>query len=102
MTKVFNIQTNTAFNFEFNANGTSYKIEVVFNTFSDSYYFNLYKVQNNILLLSGITLSTGTDLLSQFPNLFKFYVIPTRPELYSVNPSSSNIRGFQLWVEDEE
>ena len=50
----------------------------------------------------GITLSTGTDLLSQFPNLFKFYVIPTRPELYSVNPSSSNIRGFQLWVEDEE
>lgn len=102
MTKAFKINTNTSFNLDFNANGTSYRIEVVFNTCSDSYFFNLYRLQNLKLLLAGITLSTGTNLLSQFPTWFKLFIVPTRPELYSVNPTSKNIKDFLIWVEDEE
>lgn len=101
MTQVVLLQTNTAFSFEFNANRVTYRIEIVFNQFSDSYFFNLYKVRGNELLLAGITLSTGTNLLSQFPQWFKMYVAPNKPELYGVNPNSKNIRNFQIWIEDE-
>ena len=102
MTQVRQIQTNTGFSFDFNANKNSYRMEVLFNLYSDSYYFNLYLFKDMKLLLSGITLSTGTNLLSQFPNWFKLWVVPTKPEFYAVNPTSKNIRNFQIWIEDEE
>lgn len=102
MTKIIQIRTNTAFTFDFNANGTSYRMEIIYNGFSNSYFFNLYRHKNMQLLLSGITLSTGTNLLSQFPQWFRLWVIPTKPELYSENPNAQNIRNFQLWIEDEE
>ena len=101
MTKCILIRTNTAFNADFSANGVSYRIEVRYNNYSDSYYFNLYRLADLKLLLSGITLSTGTNLLSQF-DWFKLYVVPNKPELYSSNPTSATIKNFQLWVEDEE
>lgn len=99
MTQVIQIQTNTGFEVDFNANGVSYRMEVVFNTFNDSYYFNLYRMVGLKRLLSGITLSTGTNLLSQFPNWFGLWVIPTKPELYPSNPTSETIRDYQLWIE---
>jgi hypothetical protein len=53
------------------------------------------------LLLSGITVSTGTNMLSQF-SWFKLWFCPTKPELYAFNPTSKTIKDFQIWVEDEE
>lgn len=100
MTKVFQIQTNTPFDMDFDANGTSYRMEVRYNPFSNSYYFNLRLLYGLKLLLAGITLSTGTNLLSQF-DWFKLYIAPTKPELYDSNPTAETIRQFQIWVEDE-
>lgn len=101
MTKIFQIRTNTSFDFDFNANGNSYRMEVRYNAFSDSYYFNLIRLVGMIPLLSGITLSTGTNLLSNF-DWFKLYVAPNKPEFYNSNPTSKTIKNFQIWVEDEE
>lgn len=100
MTKVFQIKTNTAFSIEFSANNTSYHMVVRYNNFSDSYFFDLIRLADNVNLLSGITLSTGTNLLSQF-DWFKLMVLPTKPELYNFNPTSKTIRQYQIWVEDE-
>lgn len=101
MTKAIQIKTNTSFNVDFNANGVSYRLQVRYNPFSDSYFFDLIKLVGMELLLCGITLSTGTNLLSQF-KWFKLWIVPTRPELYSTNPTSKTITGYQIWVEDEE
>lgn len=100
MTKIFQIKTTQSFRITFSANGTSYSLVVRYNSFSDSYYFDLTRVLDGVQLLCGITLSTGTNLLSQF-SWFKFWVVPMRPELYGVNPSAANIRNFVLVVEDE-
>ena len=102
MTKVIQIRTNTSFNVDFSANGTSYRMEVRYNAFSNAYYFNLIRLMGMRLLLSGITMSTGTNMLSQFQNWFKLWIVPTKPELYAVNPTSQTIKDFQIWVEDEE
>lgn len=102
MTKVIQINTNTSFSTDFNANGTTYRIVILFNTFSNSYYFDLYRLRGLQLLLAGVTLSTGTNLLSQFPQWFKLWVVPTEPELYASNPTSETIGKYQLWIEDEE
>nr|DAY59334.1 MAG TPA: hypothetical protein [Caudoviricetes sp.] len=101
MTKIITIKTNTAFNVDFSANGTSYRLEIRYNAFSDSYYFNLIRLMGMKLLLSGITVSTGTNMLSQF-SWFKLWFCPTKPELYAFNPTSKTIKDFQIWVEDEE
>ena len=102
MTRVIQIQTNTAFSVEFTANSVSYRMKVYFNTFSDSYYFDLHRLRDLKRVLSGITLSTGTNLLSQFPHLFKLWIVPTKPEFYASNPTSETIRNYQIWVEDGE
>lgn len=102
MTKIIQIKTNTPFDADFSANGTSYRLSVRYNLFSDSYFFDLTRLIDMKLLLSGITLSTGTNLLSQFSQWFKMWCVPTKPELYSKNPTSETIRDFQIWVEDEE
>ena len=100
MTQMFQISTNSAFSFDFNANRNSYRMRVIHNDFNDSYSFDIIRRTDNYPLLSGITLSTGTNLLSQF-NWFKLWVVPTKPELYAVNPTSSTITQYQIWVEDE-
>lgn len=99
MTKIIRIVTNTSFRTTVTVGGVAYSLEVVFNMFEDSYYFNLYEARTNKKILAGITLSTGTDLLSQFPNLFKLFVVPTKPELYESNPNSKTILDYQIWVE---
>lgn len=101
MMKVIQFRTNTGMNVDFSANGVSYRMEIRYNPFSDSYYFNLIKIVGMKLLLSGITLATGTNLLSQF-DWFRLWVCPSKPELYATNPTSKTIKYFQLWVEDEE
>lgn len=100
MTQMFQIRTNSAFSMDFNANRSSYRIRVIHNSFNDSYSFDVIRRSDMRVLLAGITLSTGTNLLSQF-NWFKLWVLPTKPELYDVNPTSSTITQYQIWVEDE-
>lgn len=100
MTKLFQIKTNQSFSMNFSANGTSYRMTVRYNTFSDSYFFDLIRLADMKYLLSGITLSTGTNLLSQF-NWFKLWVVPLKPELYAFNPTAKTIRNFVIMVEDE-
>lgn len=101
MLKVFTIQTNTAFNVDFNANGVSYRLAVRYNSFSDSYFFDLIKLSTLETLLCGITVSTGTNMLSQF-DWFRLMFVPNKPELYASNPTSKTIMNYQIWVEDEE
>ena len=100
MTKIFQISTNTAFTMNFVANNVSYRMKVEYNNFNDSYFFSLFRSPGLEPLLSGITMSTGTNLVSQF-NWFKLWIVPTKPELYSVNPTANTIRNYQIWVEDE-
>ena len=101
MTKVFTIKTNTGFNVDLSANGVSYRLEIRYNAFSDSYYFNLIRLVGMKLLLSGITVSTGTNMLSQF-GWFKLWFVPNKPGLYAFNPTAKTIKDYQIWVEDEE
>lgn len=101
MTKMIQIKTNTAFDVDFSANGVSYRLSIRYNSFSDSYFFDLTRLVGMVLLLSGITLSTGTNLLSNF-DWFKMWIVPTKPELYAVNPTAKTVKDFQIWVEDEE
>lgn len=101
MTKAFQIKTNSAFNFDFTANRVSYRMRVIYNSFSNSYSFDIIQLSDMKLLLAGITLSTGTNLLSQF-GWFRLWVIPTKPELYGANPTAETIMDFQIWVEDEQ
>lgn len=100
MTQIIQIQTNTAFSVDFNANGTSYRMKVAFNTHNNSYYFDLFMLRGMKKLLSGVPFSTGTNLLSQFPHWFQLWVVPTKPELYASNPKAETIQSYQIWVED--
>lgn len=100
MTKIFQIRTNQSFSMDFSANAVSYRMVIRYNPFCDSYFFDLIRLADMQNMLLGITLSTGTNLLSQF-SWFKLWVVPLKPELYAFNPTSKTIRNFVIMVEDE-
>lgn len=101
MTKIFPITTNQQFLLDFAANGVSYRLLVQHNAYNDGYFLSVQETVSEKYVIQGLTLSTGVDLLSQF-GIFRLYILPTKPEFYEVNPTSSNITSYQIWVEDDE
>lgn len=99
----FDFPSNKSHSFTHLVNGIYYKVHILYDTHTDSYYMNIDKYNNTKFenIINSIRLSTGIDLFIQYRylNLGKFFVIPATDKQYRNDPKASTIKTnyFILW-----
>ena len=100
MVKLIQFKSYKPYNFTMDVNGTKVKIHLRYNSYMDSYYFNIDKMQAGVFnnVINSVPLTTGVDLMYQHPqlNLGEIYIVPMKTELYNSNPTSATIQNFIL------
>lgn len=106
MTYQFDFPSNTSYSFIHLVNGTYYKIHILYDAHTDSYYMNVDKYENNefVNIINSINLTTGLDLFLQFKylGLGSFFIIPATDKQYRNDPRASTIKNsyFIIWEHD--
>lgn len=106
MTYSFAFRSNSSYSFTHIVDGTSYRIHVVYDTYTDSYYIDIDKLVNGAFsrLIQGIRVTTGINLLLQYSylNLGGIWVIPLTDDVFSEIPSAGTIvdRFVFVWEHD--
>lgn len=92
----FDFPSNSSFSFTHLVNKIYYKIHILYDSYTDSYYMNVDKYINNnfVNIINSIKLTTGINLFLQFSylNLGNFFVIPNTDTQYKYDPKASTIK----------
>lgn len=87
--------TNKSHNFTHIVNGITYKLHIMYESISDSYYINVDKFTSNKFenIINSVKITTGIDLFSQYSylGLGRFWVVPVQDSLYSQIPSANTL-----------
>lgn len=102
----FDFPTNNNYSFIHLANGNYYKLHILYDTLTDSYYMNIDKYIDNkfVNIINSVKLVVGMNLLLQYDyfDIGQIYVIPISDTLYDKDPSAGTIKNgyFILWEHD--
>lgn len=99
----FDFPTNTSHSFIHLANNVYYKLHILYDVSTDSYYMNVDKFidGNFVNIINAIKLTVGLNLFLQYSylNLGNFFIIPYSDKYYYYDPSAASIKDnyFIIW-----
>lgn len=106
MLYAFSFKSNASYNFTHTIQGTSYRVHLVYDLYTDSYYMHIDKLSNGafVRLIQGVRVTTGINLLLQYSylNLGGIWVLPVGDETIRQIPGAATINnGFIFtWEHD--
>ena len=104
--KIINFKSHKQYSFSTSINSHQFRIHVRYNSYTDSYYFNIDNLVDGKYenIINSVSLVTGVDLFMQHPQLELgvCYIIPMKLELEDKNPTAETLVNnyILLWVED--
>lgn len=106
MVYAFSFKSNASYNFTHVVQGNSYRVHMIYDRYTDSYYIRIDKLVNGAFtrLLQGVRITTGINILLQYNylELGGIWVIPISDNTVNDIPNASTIvSGYVFtWIHD--
>lgn len=102
----FSFRSNASYNFTHVVKGNSYRVHMLYDSYTNSYYMSIDKLVNGAFkrLIQGVRVTTGINILLQFTylNIGGIWVLPINDETIDDIPNPETIVSGYIftWVHD--
>lgn len=106
MVYAFSFRSNASYNFTHAVQGTSYRVHMIYDRYTDSYYMSIDKLVNGAFkrILQGVRVTTGINILLQYNYLAigGIWIIPISDDVIDKIPGAATSVSSYIftWIHD--